>query len=174
MSPENLSTSQLKTALKKLGAKYEDDSKALLYYLREKLKAQGKRSEGFGAWVEANLPISRRTADRWADEYAVKAGKKKPSTSGQHVQKWVPGPVKDDNDDDLYLLELPLVGAERRAFDEAARVLQREKRLTQVIYEAVLVAANVKKPNAKEKNTRDSGMANGSSSASPRSRASGS
>ena len=59
----------------------------LLYHLRAKLKAQGKSGAGFGAWVEDNLDISRRTADRWADEWAIAHGLKKPpkraATSGQ-------------------------------------------------------------------------------------------
>jgi hypothetical protein len=48
----------------------------LLYQLRERIKAQGKKGEGFGVWCEKHLDISRRTADRWADEYARKHGLK--------------------------------------------------------------------------------------------------
>jgi hypothetical protein len=48
----------------------------MLYQLRAKIKAQGKAGEGFGQWVETHLDISRRTADRWADEYARKHGLK--------------------------------------------------------------------------------------------------
>jgi hypothetical protein len=55
----------------------------LLYYLREKLKAQGKSGAGFGAWVEGNIDITRRTADRWANEWAIAQGlKRPPKTSG--------------------------------------------------------------------------------------------
>src|ERR1019366_2449094 len=63
-----------------------------LYWLRERLRAQGSRNDlhdkdrGFGFWVEEHLDISRRTADRWCDWYAVEAGLKQASTSS-HVSK---------------------------------------------------------------------------------------
>jgi hypothetical protein len=158
MDPANLSVPELKSALIKLGAK----SKELLYLLRKKIKAQGKRGEGFGDWVEKNLEISRRTADRWADEYAVSIGEK--PTSGQNVQKFVPGSRRTD--DNLYPLELEFDNREERTlFNQAVRVLQREKRLKQVIYDAVLAEAKVKKPN---ENAHSSRLANGSCATEPR------
>jgi len=92
--PHTLTEQQLKSALKTAWKKHEKLAKEemgpLLYWLRDKLRAQGSRNDindkdrGFGAWVEDNLDISRRTADRWADDYAVKAGlKAAKSTSGQ-------------------------------------------------------------------------------------------
>jgi hypothetical protein len=66
----------------------------LLYWLRENLRAQGSRNDirdqdkGFGAWVEETIEISRRTADRWADEYGLANGlMKRKATSRQDDQK---------------------------------------------------------------------------------------
>lgn len=65
---------QLRRAGKELGP--------MLYWLREKLRAQGSRNDlhdkdrGFGAWVEQNLDVARSTAARWADEYAKEKGLK--------------------------------------------------------------------------------------------------
>ena len=144
MTPADLSIEELKSELINLGAKYAKDSKALMYHLRKKLKAQGKRGEGFGEWVEKNLDITRRTADRWADEYEISIGEK--STSRQNVQKWIPGPRQTD--DNLYPLELEFDDREElKAFHQAVARLQHEKRLKPVIYEAVLAAAKVRKPN---------------------------
>ena len=81
-----------------LGRKWERLAKKemgqLLYLLREKLRAQGSRNDlrdrdkGFGAWVEETIEVSRRTADRWADEYGLANGlMKRKSTSRQDDQK---------------------------------------------------------------------------------------
>jgi hypothetical protein len=166
MDPAELSIEELKSELITLGAKYAEDSKELMYHLRKKLKAQGKRGEGFGDWVEKNLDITRRTADRWADEYAVSIGEK--STSRQNVQKkWTPSPRQTD--DNLYSLELELDNREeRKLFIQAVRILEREKRLKLVIYEAVLAAAKVKKPN---ENSHSSRLAKGPTATAPRSAA---
>ena len=62
--------------------------------LREKLRAQGSRNDlrdrdkGFGAWVEESIEISRRTADRWAEDYGLANGlMRRKSTSRQDDQK---------------------------------------------------------------------------------------
>jgi len=99
---QKLNEQELKAAIKSAWKKYERLAKKemgqLLYWLREKLRAQGSRNDihdkdrGFGAWVEENLDISRRTADRWADWYAVENGLKE-STSGQ---------LTKSEDDDFY------------------------------------------------------------------------
>jgi hypothetical protein len=93
-----LDEEQLKAAIKSTWKKYErlakDEMGQLLYLLRENLRAQGSRNDlrdrdkGFGAWVEETIEISRRTADRWANDYGIKNGliKRKP-TSRQDVQK---------------------------------------------------------------------------------------
>lgn len=89
---QNLNEKDLKDAIKSEWKKHErlakKDMGPLLYWLREKLRAQGSRNDihdkdrGFGAWVEETLDISRRTADRWADWYAIEKGLKQ-LTSGQ-------------------------------------------------------------------------------------------
>lgn len=93
---QKLSEQELKSAIKSAWKKHEELAKAdmapLLYWLRERLRAQGSRNDihdkdrGFGVWVEDHLEISRRTADRWCDWYAIEAGLKQESTSG-HVSK---------------------------------------------------------------------------------------
>src|SRR5277367_2250906 len=77
---EKLNENELRSAIKSAWKKHErlakKDMGPLLYWLRVKLRAQGSRNDiidkdrGFGAWVEDNLDITRRTADRWGDEYA--------------------------------------------------------------------------------------------------------
>jgi len=95
---KKLNEAELKAAIKSAWKKYERLAKKemgqLLYWLREKLKAQGIRNDlrdgdkGFGAWVEQTIEISRRTADRWADEYGLANGlMKRKSTSRQDDQK---------------------------------------------------------------------------------------
>jgi len=97
---KKLDEGQLKAAIESTWKKYErlakDEMGELLYFLRENLRAQGSRNDlrdqdkGFGAWVEETIEISRRTADRWADEYGLKNGliERKPKpTSGQADQK---------------------------------------------------------------------------------------
>ncbi|HEX6822282.1 MAG TPA: hypothetical protein VF123_09525 [Candidatus Sulfotelmatobacter sp.] len=60
----------------------------LLYYLRKELKKQGSHSgEGFCNWIDKNLGISRKTANRWADEWAIAHNLKKPHTSGQMTKR---------------------------------------------------------------------------------------
>jgi len=94
--PENLSIPELKAKLKLVAEQTREAMAEMLYWLREKLKAQGTRNdlqrkrEGFAAWCEANLGISRRTADRWANDWAFANGKKRKSskrTSGHRDQK---------------------------------------------------------------------------------------
>ena len=47
----------------------------LLYHLRKKLHSPGSRTgEGWAAWVDENLSISRRACDLWTAEYAKKHG----------------------------------------------------------------------------------------------------
>ena len=79
-----LDEGQLKAAIKSAWKKVERvGSKEMgppLYWLREKLRARGSRNDlsgqdkGFAAWVEANLEVTRRTADSWANDYAVANG----------------------------------------------------------------------------------------------------
>lgn len=117
----------------------------LLYYLRQKLKKQGsRRGEGFGAWVAVNLPIARRTADLWANEWAVANGLMK-ATSRKTSKSWAPA---SRNEDDLYSIEFAFEPEERREFQRAAQVLGPIE-TQRVIYEAVTEAAKAKKPKAR-------------------------
>jgi len=79
-----LNEHELKAAIKSVWKHHEESAKRdlapLLYYLREQLRAQGARNDlgiekdrGFAAWVEENIDISRRTADRWCEWFAVPA-----------------------------------------------------------------------------------------------------
>jgi hypothetical protein len=100
--PAKLSEQELKSEIIAAWKKHEElakkDLAPMLYWLREKLRAQGARNDltqdkdrGFGFWVEEHLDFSRRTADRWCEWYAVEAGLK--PTSGQ---------VSKSEDDSLY------------------------------------------------------------------------
>jgi hypothetical protein len=93
--PAKLNEQELKSAIISAWKKHEElvkkDLAPMLYWLRDKLRAQGARNDisdkdrGFGFWVEEHLDISRRTADRWCEWYAVEAGLKEPTSS--HVSK---------------------------------------------------------------------------------------
>lgn len=99
---QKLNERELKAAIKSVWKKHEElakqDLAPLLYYLREQLRAQGARNDlanadrGFAAWVEENLDISRRTADRWCDWFAVETGLK--SETSRQLSK--------SEDDDFY------------------------------------------------------------------------
>lgn len=78
---EKLNEAELKAAIRSAWKMHEHvvkkDMAPLLFWLRLKLRAQGSRNDihdkdrGFGAWVDENLDITRRTADRWADKYGL-------------------------------------------------------------------------------------------------------
>jgi len=109
---KKLDEEELKAAIKSAWRKHErlakKDMGPLLYWLRDKLRAQGSRNDlrdrdkGFGGWVEKTIEISRRTADRWADEYGLTNGlmKRRP-TSRQDDQK-----LFSTEEDDFYSKEL--------------------------------------------------------------------
>jgi len=88
---QKLDEGQLKSAILIAWKKHEALAKAelapLLYWLREKLRAQGARNDlvrdkdrGWEVWVTEHLDISRRTADRWCAWYAEKEGLTPPDT----------------------------------------------------------------------------------------------
>jgi hypothetical protein len=95
--PEMLTEQQLKSALKSTWKKYEKpaqlETAPLLYWLRIRLRAPGARNDisdkdrGFGAWVDDNLGISRRTADRWADAYGEANGLIERETTSSQLTK---------------------------------------------------------------------------------------
>src|SRR6266478_4409136 len=88
---QELSEQELKAAIISAWKKHEELAKAelapLLYWLRERLRAQGARNDlvhdkdrGWEVWVTEHLDISRRTADRWCAWYAEKEGLTPPDT----------------------------------------------------------------------------------------------
>jgi hypothetical protein len=89
-----LNEEELKAAIKSAWKKHESlakkDMGPLLYWLRQRLRAQGSRNDlrdqdkGFGAWVEQTIEISRRTADRWANEYGLANGLMKRKVTSRH------------------------------------------------------------------------------------------
>jgi hypothetical protein len=67
--------SALKKAILTRWGQSQKELGPLFSRLRSKLKAQGKKGEGFGTWLEAH-GIPRSTADRWADTYEIGIGLK--------------------------------------------------------------------------------------------------
>ena len=99
-----LSEQELKAAIISAWKKHEELAKAelapLLYWLRERLRAQGARNDlmhdedrGWEVWVTEHLDVSRRTADRWCAWYAEQAGL---------VPEATPGHVTGSEEDDFY------------------------------------------------------------------------
>jgi hypothetical protein len=142
-SPDTLSVSQLKSALKHCVRVTKERMAPLLYYLRQRLKKQGSRSgEGFGAWVSANLPFTRRTADLWANEWAEAKGLRTPTF--RNISKSALVPSRRLSPDDPYPLSLSFSPDRRQEFEEAALALDPEE-LEQVIFDAVTEAAHRKR-----------------------------
>jgi hypothetical protein len=109
---KKLDEGQLKAAIKSAWKKVErvasKEMGPLLYWLREKLRAPGSRNDlrqqdkGFGAWVEENLDVTRRTADSWANAYAFENGlrERKPTYGNPSTGS------EAHEDDDFYDQEL--------------------------------------------------------------------
>ncbi len=83
--PAKLNEQELKAAIISAWKKHEALAKTelapLLYWLRERLRAQGARNDltqdkhrGWELWVTTHLDISRSTADAWCAWYAKEAG----------------------------------------------------------------------------------------------------
>jgi hypothetical protein len=64
---------ELKQAILTRWGQTEKELGPLFSQLRSKLKAQGKKGQGFGTWLDAHR-IPRTTADRWADNYEIGIG----------------------------------------------------------------------------------------------------
>jgi hypothetical protein len=69
-----LNENQLKDCLLKTWERWDrssmrDELAPLLYHLRLKLRAPGCKDKGFEKWVDENLGIAIRTANRWASWY---------------------------------------------------------------------------------------------------------
>lgn len=150
-SLEKLNVSQLKATITRTWGKYQRAAQRtmgpLLYHLRKRLKAQGKSGAGFGAWVEDNVDISRRTADRWADDYGVSKGLMKPKKrkAPAFSQLSKSGEAKPSVDGKVTVpLSFVLSENERDEFMDALKILGDEA--TKVMYSAVIAAAGKKKP----------------------------
>lgn len=165
MKIEKLSVTELKSKLQNIWRKHEkmcrESMGECLYRLRKKMRAQGARNdkktkpEGFGAWCEGNLGISRRTADRWADEWAIGEGLKKPSkktpkTFG-HLSK---SDESNNADDDVVVtFQMTLSQDENKTWLSALRILGQAAQ--KIVFDAVVEAARVpKKPAASVKGER--------------------
>lgn len=147
---ENLSVNELKAELTDSWSKYrgaaEKEMAPLLYHLRERLKSQGTTGAGFGAWVEDNLDISRRTADRWANDYAVVKGLKKPPKPKKATFRHVSKSLASNPDGKATVsVQLALPADEALEFQAAMEMLGAEA--TEIIRDAVISAArDLKKP----------------------------
>ncbi len=157
--PETLSTQQLKTALRAACKKYETSAKKemspLVYWLREKMRAQGSRNDihdrdrGFGAWVDEHLDISRRTADRWANEWGIAKGLMKPTFS--HVSKsedddfQAAEVAKHNNLVQVKYLKYWVPPHQQVQFTQAVKILQKHFKAAndkEAIFKGVLYVAN--------------------------------
>jgi hypothetical protein len=140
---EKLSVAELKATLEKIWGKHKklrhEQMAPLLYHLRLKLKAQGKSGAGFGVWVEDHLDICRRTADRWADKWAISKGLMKPrkALTFRQKSKSKKKPSRDGLITVPYSFTLP--EAEANKFLEAVSILG--DRATNIVYAAVISAA---------------------------------
>jgi hypothetical protein len=139
---EKQSVAELKATLEKIWGKHKklcrEQMAPLLYHLRLKLKAQGKSGAGFGAWVEGHLDISRRTADRWADQWAISKGLMKPRKASTFRQ--MPKSEKASRDGLItvpYSFILPEEEADK--FFVAMQILG--DRATNIVYAALISAA---------------------------------
>jgi len=136
MNIAKMSEEQLQTELKKL-AKMTKAMGPMLFHLREKMKAQGRKGEGWGHWVKANLPITLRTADTWASDWGRANGKQVPETSGK-ISKGKQANVIP------FKLERPewFTKAEEEAFHQAIEIVG-DLKAFQIMYEAVIKASDV-------------------------------
>jgi hypothetical protein len=157
MKIEDLSVTELKNKLQTIWRKHEklcrESMGEYLYWLRKRMRAQGARNdkkdkpEGFGAWCEDNLSITRRTADKWADDWAIAQGLKKPS---KKTPKTFRTTSKSDEsnaagDDNIVVLyQMILTRDEHRAWLAALKVLG--PAADKIVFNAVLDTAHVPVP----------------------------
>jgi hypothetical protein len=100
---EKLTENELKAKLCRAWKRHERGAERtmapLLYHLRKLLNAQGKKGAGFGVWVEDHIDISRRTADRWADTWAIHNGLMKERKRGKTFRQMSKGKGSKPNPD---------------------------------------------------------------------------
>lgn len=148
----SLSVGELKVKLQNIWRKHEKLCRTqmapLLYNLRFKLKAQGKTGAGFGAWVEDTLDISRRTADRWADDWAIAQGLKKPSKCAKPKAFRQMSKSAQSNPDGKVTVPLSFILPEKEAEKFIAAMQLLGDKATSIIYDAILTAARSRKKPA--------------------------
>jgi hypothetical protein len=123
--------------------------------LRSKLKAQGKKGEGFGTWLDAH-GIPRSTADRWADQYETSIGLRsakkaslKLTTSHSQTPSTFPQTEKGGAESHanvetgVYIERIMLAFSkqQRKAFEEAEQKLRsvyRTENVTDTVYALVM------------------------------------
>jgi hypothetical protein len=171
---QKLNEQELKAAIKSAWKKHERLAKKemgpLLFWLRVRLRAQGSRNDihdedrGFGAWVEENLDISRRTADRWANEYGL--------ANGLMTQDATSSQVTKSDDDDFYDEELRKHGKNiqfsywvsqtvHKQYEHALKTIKKHFHVTKdkeavlkgVLYAAETIAAGIRDRNRSGRST---------------------
>ena len=149
---EDLSITELNSKLIHAAKRSRELMAPMLYYLRQKIKAQGsrndlrRRSEGFGQWVEKNLPITRRTADTWANEWAVAQGLKKSPTSRKISKSdGQLGDISDGPRKEYFSLNLSLTPSEQEELILAWGILG-EEQATALIYATLTESAKAQGP----------------------------
>lgn len=157
VDPKDLSINDLKSWLLDVTADYSEEIGQYLYWLRAKLKAQGARNdlkskrEGFGPWVEANLHVTRKTADKWADDWAeendlptsrktTKGGKDKDKGAGGGG-----GRIVDGQRIVYYNMTLKITEAQQQELILAWERLG-DDHATQLVLDTVVAAAKVADP----------------------------
>jgi len=148
-SLEKLSVTQLQTKLARAWKKYQRAAERtmapLLYFLRKRVNAQGKKGAGFGVWVEDHLDISRRTADRWADTWAIDKGLMKERNRARTFRQLSKSKRSKPNPDGKVQVPLSftLTVAEANDFWAAWDVLG--DKAVGIVYDAVIAAARIEK-----------------------------
>jgi hypothetical protein len=160
---QKLSVAELKATLEKIWRKHEklcrEQMAPLLYHLRLKLKSQGKSGSGFGAWVEDHLDISRRTADRWADQWAISKDLMKPRKASTFRQ--MSKSEKKSPDGQITVpLSFTLREEEADKFFAAMQILG--DRAREIVYAAVMSAAYPPEEQAQSQPTAQSASAQSS------------
>jgi hypothetical protein len=133
---KKLTVTQLQSELKKTWQRYsavKAEMSPLLYELRRKLRAQGKKGEGWAAWVEAgHIGISLKTANRWADEIAGEKGTSSRKSRGGLKARAAETPV--------WKFSAPttawFTSERQRELNEAIQIVG-DNRAAQLIYEAI-------------------------------------
>jgi hypothetical protein len=160
MKAENLSVLELQSRLQNIWRKHEKLCRQAmgeyLYWLRKKMRAQGARNDkkdkpvGFGAWCEENLHITRRTADKWADDWASAQGLKKPSEKElKTFRKDSRSDESNSNEDGTIVVsyQMTLTKEEEKTWLAALRILG--PRAQKIVLDAVVNAVRTpKKPAA--------------------------